>query len=209
MSLSYCRTPTLSKLRASFGNPVTISLGASGFLYKVNIANAQLVYKLPNSVTLTGNANFDLGLLSFTGNIGVAVDPKANLHAGNVRAAGYFNLDKDHKIKIGGFTVAFNNRGFAAHIGFPGLPDPIPPFIPIIGTFTYTWGANGGPGFYYGQDMTGPFVTAIPAQRRPRGGRGRLVQRPAWRAERQPRRQGPGRRSDRDADRARRPADHA
>ena len=41
----------------------------------------------------------------------------------------------------GGFSIAVNNAGFGAYVGFPGIGTPIPPFT-FIGTITYRWGAT-------------------------------------------------------------------
>ncbi len=151
-------------LTASFGNPVTFTAAIQGgYLWQLRIGSAKLVYQLPDTVTLNGQAGFDLGLIRFTGSLGATIDPKHNLYGGQINADAYLQAPGGSpSVKIPSFGVAFNNRGFAAYIPPPGLVLPTFPPIVFFGTTGYEFGANGGLKVFPGSKELGRFEIAIP-----------------------------------------------
>src|SRR5262249_38608969 len=73
-------------LNVSFGNPVTITVTATGFLYSIQVSDAKLVYALPDSVVLDGNSGFDLGVIKEQGKMHAVVDPKTNQYGASIES---------------------------------------------------------------------------------------------------------------------------
>jgi hypothetical protein len=139
-------------LSVSFGSPVTITATATGFLYTVQLGQATLVYKLPDSVSLTGSAKLDLGILSLDGQIGAIIDPQHHLYGGKIQTDVTIHTPSPiPDIKLSGVAVAFNNKGF-------GVYNPYPPFI---GTITYNWG-DALPSVVPGANVTSRYTAGIP-----------------------------------------------
>ncbi|MCW2968145.1 MAG: hypothetical protein JWM71_1917, partial [Solirubrobacteraceae bacterium] len=152
-------------LTARFGTPVTFTAAITGgFLWKLDIGNAKLVYQLPDQVTLNGAASFDLGLLRFSGNLGATFDPKSGLYGGQVDADAYLQAPGGSpSVKFPSFGVALNNKGFAAYVPPPGLVLPTFPPLVFFGTIGYEFGPNGGLKVFPGAKELGRFKIAIPA----------------------------------------------
>jgi hypothetical protein len=145
------------QLSAAFGSPVTITVTAQGFLYTVKLAQATLVYKIPDQIALTGSASFDLGLIKFAGQLGAFVDPqsKDNPFGGQIKSSVTIRLPSPAPdITLPSVAVAFNNSGFGVYIPFPG-------FFGFFGTVTYQWG-DLLPKPFWGSDVTGRFATGVP-----------------------------------------------
>jgi hypothetical protein len=151
-------------LTARFGNPVTFTAAITGgYLWKLDIGSAKLVYQLPDTVTLNGQTNFDLGLIRFTGNLGATIDPKHGLYGGQIDANAYLQAPGGSpSVKIPSFGVAVNNKGFAAYIPPPGLVLPTFPPLVFFGTIGYEFGPNGGLKVFPGAKELGRFKIAIP-----------------------------------------------
>ena len=116
------------ELSVAFGTPVTFTAEAQGFLYKMELANAKLVYKIPDQVSLNAEAKFNLGLIRFKGSLSATVDPEHDVYAGKLKTAVFFHLpDPFSDLEIPGLTVEINNEGFAAYIPPPGFTIPVPP----------------------------------------------------------------------------------
>lgn len=149
---------------AAFGDPVTITAKATGFLYNVALANAVLTYKVPDQVTLTGAASYRLGILRFTGHMAAIIDPRNNVFGAQISSKAFLvmpNPFSDVPLP-GSFAFAVNNKGFGAYVGFPGVYVPAPPPGGLFfGTVAYQWG-DSGPNIFYGQNMTGRFTAGIP-----------------------------------------------
>jgi hypothetical protein len=149
------------KLSVAFGKPVTITAEAQGYLYKMELANAKLVYKIPNQVSLDAEAKYDLGLIKFKGLLNAIVDPEHKIYAGKLKTAVFFHLpDPFSDLEIPGLTVEINNEGFAAYVPPPGFTIPAPPFL-LFGTISYHWG-DALPKVFLYQDKTGKALPVNP-----------------------------------------------
>ena len=145
----------------------------------MELANAKLVYKIPDQVSLDAEAKYDLGLIKFKGTLSAIIDPKDNIFGGRLKSAVFFHLpDPFSDLEMPGLTVEINNKGFAIYVPPPGFTIPAPPFL-LFGTISYHWGDTLPKVFLY-QDKTGKFMPPIldPAARhrvaraRPRRGDG-------------------------------------
>ncbi len=155
------------KLSVAFGNPVTITVGATGFLYKIQIAQATLTYKIPDQVTLTGSSGYDLGMIESKGTLSAIIDPQSNTFGGQIRSDIIIHLSKlglssllptnvldGGDITIPSEAIAVNNSGFGVYIPAPG-------FSGFFGTIAYHWG-DAVPEVYPFQDVTSQFTAGIP-----------------------------------------------
>lgn len=138
------------QLSAAFGSPVTITVTAQGFLYTVKLAQATLVYKVPDQATVTGSASLDLGLIKFDGQLGAIVNPtdKNNPFGGQIKSTITIRLPSPAPdITLPSFAFAFNKSGFGVYTPFPG-------YFGFFGTVAYQWG-DPVPKVFYGDDVTG------------------------------------------------------
>ena len=127
------------KLTAAFGNPVTITVSATGFLYQIKVDQGTLTYKIPDQVSLTGSSGYDLGIVSYNGTLGAIIDPKNDKFGGQISAGLTLHLSAlgvipgiPSDVTIPTQAIAINNSGFGVYIP-PGL-------VPFVGTVTYHWG---------------------------------------------------------------------
>lgn len=132
-------------LGVSFGNPVTLTVTANGFLFGIPIENGTLIYKIPNQVSITGHVGYALGPISFDGQLSAFVDAKNKAFGGQITA----KVDAFGHT-VAGAAIAINNTGFGVYLS---------PF----GTAYYYWNDPSGPGFKLFDDVTSRFVTAVPA----------------------------------------------
>ena len=149
----------------SFGNPVTITATATGYLYVLQLAQAKLVYTIPDQVSLTGTAGLDLGVLSFNGSLGAIVDPAHGNYGGFIKSSitihtGQLGLTAitggliPSDITIPGQSIAFNDKGFAIYFP-PGSAGP------YVGSISYDWGDT-LPTPHPFSDVTGDYTAGIP-----------------------------------------------
>jgi hypothetical protein len=152
-------------LGVSFANPVTITATATGFLYKVQLAQATLVYTIPDEVSLTGTASLDLGVLGFNGSIGAIIDPAHQKYGGFIKTSitihtGQLGLSAitggliPSDITIPGQSVAFNEKGFAIYF-------PLGSAGPFVGSISYDWGDD-FPTPHPFSDVTGEYAAGVP-----------------------------------------------
>ncbi len=155
-------------LTASFGNPVTLTVTATGFLYQIQVATAKLVYALPATVTLTGTSSFDLGVIKEQGTLQAIIDPKNKVFGGRIKSDIVIDLDKvglpaavtdlvGGTVTIPTQDIAINNKGFAVYV------PPTPP-IPFTGTISYNWG-DSAPSVTLIADTTDAYSAGLPATR--------------------------------------------
>jgi hypothetical protein len=131
-------------LGVSFGSPVTLTVGATGFLFGMQIENGTLTYKIPYQLNVVGHVNFDLGPLTLHGDMSAFVDARAKDFGAQINAG----VDAfGHTLT--GASVAVNKQGLAVYIS-------------PIGTAYYYWNDPLGPGLKPLKDITSRFVTAIP-----------------------------------------------
>ncbi len=155
------------KLTGAFGDPVTFTVSATGYLYVMKIANATLTYKIPDQVTLTGTEDYDLGMIESKGTLGAIIDPKDNVFGGLIRSDVIVHVSKlglssvlpsnvldGGDITIPSQSIAINNTGFGVYIPPPGI-------FGFFGTIAYHWG-DPAPVPYPFQDVTGRFTAGIP-----------------------------------------------
>ena len=152
------------ELSVAFGRPVTITVKATGFLYNLEVANSELTYRIPDQVTLTAHANYRLGILKFDGDLGAIIDAKNRVFGASIEAdAKLIMPDPFSDVPLpGNFAIAFNNAGFGAYLGPPGVVLPIPPFS-FFGAITYRWGDT-APRLlpYAGKSAIGAFKQGVP-----------------------------------------------
>ena len=149
------------ELSVTFGKPVTFTAEAQGFLYTMEIANAKLVYKIPDQVSLDAEAKFDLGLIKFKGPLSAIIDPEHDIYAARLKSAIFFHLpDPFSDLEMPGLTVEINNKGFAIYVPPPGFTIPAPPFL-LFGTISYHWG-DALPKVFLYQDKTGKELPVNP-----------------------------------------------
>jgi hypothetical protein len=153
-------------LSAAFGNPVTITVSATGYLYTIQIANAKLVYKIPDQVALTGSTDYDLGVIESRGTLSATIDPKAKVFGGLIRSDIVIHLGKlglsstlpgildGGDITIPSESIAVNQSGFGVYIPPPGI-------YGFFGTITYHWGDRAPVPVAF-QDVTGQFTNGLP-----------------------------------------------
>jgi hypothetical protein len=143
------------KLTVAFGNPVTITVEATGFLYQIKIEQGTLTYRIPDQVSLTGSAGYDLGLVSWNGSLSAIVDPRDNKFGGQISTGLTLHLG----FPVGDVTiptqaVAINNDGFGVYIP-PGI-------VPFVGTITYHWGDPFPVPHPFSKDLS-EFTSGIPS----------------------------------------------
>jgi hypothetical protein len=149
-------------LSVSFGKPVTFTAKAEGFAYKLKLAEATLIYKIPDSVELKAKAEFNLGLARFEGQLGAIVDPVHKVFGAHLKTEVFLKLPKPiGEVSLPALDIGVNNVGFAAYLGPPGITLPVPPFT-VFGTVSYRWGDD-FPKFAYGEDVTGPYTAGVPS----------------------------------------------
>jgi len=149
------------ELSVTFGKPVTFTAEAQGFLYTMEIANAKLVYKIPDQVSLTGSSGFDLGIVSYNGKLSAIVDPKNNRFGGQISSGLTLHLSAlglipgiPSDVTIPTQAIAINNTGFGVYIP-PGL-------VPFVGTVTYHWG-DAFPALHPFSSDLSQFTAGLPA----------------------------------------------
>ena len=162
------------QLGISFGSPVTITLGATGYLFGIQIADGKLVYGIPDQVSLNGNAKLDLGVLSFHGQMSAIIDPRHKIYGGSVDSTITVQGSVVHDaiceaisdpplvpcvlppipdFDVPGPGLAINNKGFGVYIPFPGV-------FGFWGSITDEWGKL--PGIHPFKNVTGDFKPAVP-----------------------------------------------
>ncbi len=149
------------KLTAAFGNPVTITVNATGFLYQLKVADSTLVYKIPDQVSLVGTVGYDLGVVSYDGSLSAIVDPKNNKFGGSIKAGLTLHLSAlgvipgiPSDVTIPTQAIAINNSGFGVYIP-PGI-------VPYVGTVTYHWG-DAFPALHPFSSDLSQFTAGLPA----------------------------------------------
>jgi hypothetical protein len=128
-------------LKFSFGDPVTITVTATGFLHSIQVADAKLVWALPDTVTLDANSDFDLGLVKEEGKMHAVVDPHNKVYGATIESDIVIDVSKlpipqivpGGTITVPGQHIAINSQGFAVYIA-PGALGP------FFGTISYNWG---------------------------------------------------------------------
>jgi hypothetical protein len=157
------------QLGISFGSPVTVTLGATGYLFGIQIANANLVYGIPDQVRLNGTAHLDLDVVSFDGQINAIIDPRDDIYGGSISSTLTFEggelrdalckaltpciLPPIPNFKIPGPGLAIDKQGFAVYIEAPGI-------YGFYGTVSDDWGHF--PDIHPYQDTTSDYKPAIP-----------------------------------------------
>jgi hypothetical protein len=148
------------QLSVAFGKPVTMTLKATGFLYKVELGQSTLTYKIPSQAELTGRAHLDLGIVEAEGQIGAIIDAKNRVFGALVESAVTLSLGI-HDFHLHGPSFAINNYGFAIYEPPPGVC--IPPIGPCAwGTVTYHWGDSLPDPHLYEDRFSGPYTAGIP-----------------------------------------------
>ena len=147
------------KLSVAFGKPVTMTVNATGFLYKIQFAQATLTYKIPNQVELTGSAHLNLGIVEFDGQLGAIIDTKHGVFGALIESG--VTIDLGAKIHLHGPSFAINNYGFAAYEPPPGVCIPLTPLC-AWGTVTYHWGDSLPAPHFYQDAFSGPYTAGIP-----------------------------------------------
>ena len=155
-------------LTASFGDPVKLTVTATGFLYKIQIADAKLVYSLPGSVTLTGTSSYDLGVVAEQGTLQAIVDPRSNTFGGRIKSDLVIHVSKlglssalpssvldSGDITLPSEDIAINNKGFGVYI-------PLGSGVPFVGTITYNWG-DPVPVVHPFVDVTDAYADGLPS----------------------------------------------
>lgn len=137
-------------LGVSFGSPVTLTANATGFLFGISVAQATLTYKMPYLVSLTGHAGYSIDPISFDGDLQAFVDAGSKSFGGSISAT-----VKAFGLTVDKAAIAVNNMGFAVYVS----PQVVPPFPG--GSIVDYWGQIPYPVF--GKDVTGRFVSSIPA----------------------------------------------
>lgn len=150
-------------LTASFGNPVTFTAQIlGGYLYKIDIGSAKLVYQVPDTVTLHAQTQVNLGFLRFQGSLDGVVDPKHNLFGGQLHTDAFLKMpDPFSDVEIPSFSAAISSKGFGVYVPPPGIAMPIPPYD-FVGTIGYTFGDDAHLIFKPLSDDTARFNVAIP-----------------------------------------------
>ncbi len=154
-------------LTAAFGDPPTLTVTATGFLYSIKVADAKLVYALPATVTLTAHTGFDLGVIREQGTLQAIIDPHNKVFGGRIKSDIIIDISKlgipDVIPGLGGTIdlpsedIAINNKGFAVYIP-PGSG------LPFFGTISYNWG-DAAPGIHPLVDTTDAYSAGLPATR--------------------------------------------
>jgi hypothetical protein len=153
-------------LSFAFGDPVAITVTAKGFLRQIQIAQAKLVYSLPDSVSLTGTSGYDLGIVKEQGLLSAIVDPRTKTYG--ARMSGDTTIDLSQvgipspdpsllgkgTITISSGSLAINNDGFGVYFPFPAAPVPL--------SVTYRWG-DSAPQITFFKDVTSQFTAGVPA----------------------------------------------
>ena len=148
------------ELSVAFGRPVTITVKAQGFLYKIELGQATLIYKIPSQVELTGRAHLDLGVVEFDGQLGAIINPKSKVFGALIESGVTIKLLGAH-IHLHGPSFAINNYGFAAYEPPPGVCIPFTP-VCAWGTVTYHWGDSSPTPYPYQDEFSGPYTAGIP-----------------------------------------------
>ena len=81
-------------LTAAFGDPPTLTVTATGFLYSIKVADAKLVYALPATVTLTANTGFDLGVIREQGTLQAIIDPHNKVFGARIKSDIIIDISK-------------------------------------------------------------------------------------------------------------------
>ncbi len=146
------------ELSAAFGKPITITLKAQGFLYKVELAQATLTYKIPDQVELTSKVHLELGLVEFEGKLGAIIDAKNKVFGALVESD--VTLKLAATVHIHGPSFAINNYGFAIYEPPPGIGVPV--IGGVWGTVTYHWGDALPNVYLYKEKFSGAYTAGIP-----------------------------------------------
>ena len=153
-------------LSVAFGRPVTITATATGFLYNVELASAELTYRIPDQVTLVAKAKYRLGILKFEGDMGAIIDAKNKVYGASLDATAQLIMPNPFgDITLpGSFGIAINNAGFGGYVGPPGIyiPAPVPGAF-FWGAITYHWGDD-APELhpFAGKSAIGEFKKGVP-----------------------------------------------
>lgn len=103
-------------LKASFGNPVTLTMTGTTYLSKIQIGQEVLTWQLPDDISFAGSAGITLGPIAITGEIGGQIEPTHHQYGAYVDATGsMFGLTVAH---VG---IAVNQKGFGAEIPIGGV----------------------------------------------------------------------------------------
>ncbi len=153
-------------LSFAFGDPITITVTATGFLRSIQISQARLVYSLPDSVSLTGTSGYDLGVVKEQGLLSAIIDPRTNTYG--ARMSGDTTIDLSQvgipspdpsllgkgSITISSGSLAINKEGFGIY--FPLSVSPVPLSV------TYRW-TDSAPQITFFKDVTSQFTAGLPA----------------------------------------------
>ena len=153
-------------LSFAFGDPITITVTATGFLRSIQISQAKLVYSLPDSVSLTGTSGYDLGVVKEQGLLSAIIDPRTNTYG--ARMSGDTTIDLSQvgipspdpsllgkgSITISSGSLAINKEGFGIY--FPLSVSPVPLSV------TYRW-TDSAPQITFFKDVTSQFTAGLPA----------------------------------------------
>jgi hypothetical protein len=105
-----------AQLSAAFGAPITFTASAQGFLYQLELAQAKFVYTLPDQVSLNATAGFDLGFLSFKGQLAALIDPPHDAYSADLKADIVLDFSLIPNIDLSGFELHVDNQGFGFHV---------------------------------------------------------------------------------------------
>ncbi len=152
-------------LKVAFGNPVTFTVTATGFLHSIKVADAKLVWALPDTVTLDGTSGFDLGVIQEQGKLHAVVDPHNKVYGATIESDIVIDVSKldvpqivpGGTITIPGQHIAINSQGFAVYIPFGALG-------PFFGTISYNWG-DPAPVPHYAADTVGQYESGLAGTR--------------------------------------------
>lgn len=123
-----------SFVRFFFGSPVTVTVGGQAFLFDIPVADGNIVYKVPYTVTATGMVNYNFGPFQENGHIGLIFDPDSGRYGGSID--GEVSMQTPFglpDLTIGKLALAFNNNGIGACYGGPPLA------FGVVVYATYDW----------------------------------------------------------------------
>jgi hypothetical protein len=104
------------QLSVAFGSPVTITATATGYLYTVQLAEAKLVYKFPDQVSLNATADLNLDIVKFHGELNAVVDPPDKAYGGEIKGSVTLDLPAIPEFTSGGLGIVASNKGFGIYI---------------------------------------------------------------------------------------------
>jgi hypothetical protein len=103
-------------LKASFGNPVTLTMTGTTYLSKLQIGQEVLTWQAPDNISFAGSAGINLGPVNVTGEIGGQIEPTHHQYGAYYDATG--SILSFVKVHVG---IAINQNGFGAELPVGGI----------------------------------------------------------------------------------------